>query len=153
MGDFCDQGYACPKDGNKAMEWFRRAAEQGDVMGMDKLGYAYLYGRNVEVDFAEAATWLIKAADLGSADSSFYIGHMLRLGLGVTPNLGKASQWMLSASEKNHAGAQYTLGRMYADGLAVNREEAIKWMTKSAELGDEDAKEWMEELGLGQQQA
>jgi TPR repeat protein len=36
---------------------------------------------------------------------------------------------------------------MYADGngLAVNREEAIKWMTRSAEQGDEDAKEWLDE--------
>jgi TPR repeat protein len=35
----------------------------------------------------------------------------------------------------------------------VNREEAIKWMTKSAEQGDEDAKEWLEEQGLALQQA
>jgi TPR repeat protein len=62
---------------------------------------------------------------------------------------------MLSAAEQDHAAAQYTLARMYADGngLAVNRAEAIKWMTKSAELGDEDAKEWLEEQGLAQQQA
>ena len=105
LGGFCDQGYACPKDGNKAMEWFRRAADQGDVMGMDKLGYAYLFGRNVEVDYAEAATWLIKAADLGSADAIFYIGEMLRRGLGVTRNLGKAAQWMLGAAEKGYAPA------------------------------------------------
>jgi TPR repeat protein len=36
---------------------------------------------------------------------------------------------------------------MYAegDGLAVNREEAISWMKKSAEQGDEDAKKWLDE--------
>jgi TPR repeat protein len=72
---------------------------------------------------------------------------MLRRGLGMASNPGRASEWMLSAAEQDHAAAQYTLARMYADGngLAVNREEAIKWMTKSAELGDEDAKEWLAE--------
>jgi TPR repeat protein len=35
----------------------------------------------------------------------------------------------------------------------VNREEAIKWMTKSAELGDEDAKEWLDEQGFAQKQS
>jgi TPR repeat protein len=114
---------------------------------MEKLGYAYLVGRNTEIDYAEAATWLAKAADLGSASASFYIGEMLRRGLGMSCNSGRASEWILSAAEQDHAGAQYTLGRMYADGdgLAFNQEEAIRWMTKSAELGDEDAKEWLEQ--------
>jgi TPR repeat protein len=36
---------------------------------------------------------------------------------------------------------------MYAEGegLAVNREEAINWMTKALESGDEDAKKWLHE--------
>jgi TPR repeat protein len=90
---------------------------------------------------------LIKAADLGSADASFYIGEMLRRGLGVTRNLGKASQWMLGAAEKDYAPAQYVLGIMYAegDGLEVNREEAFNWINKAAELGDEDAKKWLDD--------
>ena len=55
---------------------------------------------------------------------------------------------MLSLSEAGNAEAQFTLGAMYYSGIGVERDEAsaILWWTKSADQGNEFAKEWLNKL-------
>jgi len=45
-------------DKTKAMELFRRSAEQGNIIGQDSLGMIYLNGNGVEKDLDEAYKWL-----------------------------------------------------------------------------------------------
>jgi TPR repeat protein len=56
---------------------------------------------------------------------------------------------MRKAAKQGHAGAQYDLGICYEDGYGVgkNKRKAVEWMRKSAEQGEEKAKEWLEENG------
>ena len=52
----------------------------------------------------------------------------------------------LKQAEAGDAEAQYSLGMMYAYGEGVPEDsvEAVKWYRKSAEQGNEKAKEWLE---------
>ena len=46
----------------QAIDWYRKAAEQGEPDAQHTLGVAYEYGRGVQQDFAQAYVWYNLAA-------------------------------------------------------------------------------------------
>lgn len=58
-------GVGTRRDVDKALTWYKRAAQLGDVSSMYKLGMLALDGNNCE----EGLTWLLRASDLGDASS------------------------------------------------------------------------------------
>ena len=58
-----------PQDRQLAAEWYRKAAERGNVLSQLALGRAYLNGDGVPQDRSEAVKWLTQAADGGNADA------------------------------------------------------------------------------------
>ena len=62
-------GTGVAKDNTKAMEWFRKAAEQGHAFAQYDLGFMYANGIDVPTDNAKAMEWLRKAADQGHNDA------------------------------------------------------------------------------------
>lgn len=68
-----------------------RKAEEGSVVDQGYLGWAYLYGRDTEGDYAEALRWLSAAAYQGRASRPFiHLGRMHEEGLGVERNITEA---------------------------------------------------------------
>lgn len=59
-----DKGVA--QDYAKAVEWYRKAAEQGNAAAQNNLGDCHYFGNGVAQDYAQAAEWYRKAADQGS---------------------------------------------------------------------------------------
>lgn len=57
-------------------------------------------------------------------------------------------KWFALAAESGHAQAQFNLGICYYNGEGVleNESEAVKWLKKSAEQGDEQAIEILREI-------
>ena len=58
-----------PKDVEKGLSWYRKAAELGNSRSMAALGYMYQYGIDVAPDAAEAARWYEQAALAGRTDA------------------------------------------------------------------------------------
>jgi hypothetical protein len=58
-------GEGVPKDPTKAFQWFRKAAEAGNVDGQRNLGHAFAQGQGTPVDVVEAYQWLSIAAGKG----------------------------------------------------------------------------------------
>jgi TPR repeat protein len=58
-------GEGVPKDQAKALQWFRKAAEAGNMEGQRKLGHAFAQGQGTPVDVVEAYQWLSVAAKQG----------------------------------------------------------------------------------------
>ena len=50
-------GLGVPQDYAKAMTWYRKAAEQGDVGAQTNMGTIYSDGLGVQQNFAEALAW------------------------------------------------------------------------------------------------
>ena len=50
---------------NKAVMWYRKAAEQGNAKGLANLGSMYGRGRGVAQNFKEAYIWFALAVGLG----------------------------------------------------------------------------------------
>ena len=57
------------QDYEKAMEWFRRAAEQGNAAAHYNLACCYYNGQGVQKDHGKAVEWLQKAARQGDKDA------------------------------------------------------------------------------------
>ena len=64
LGILDDEGLADSRRPNyaKALEWFQRAADQGDAKAQDRIGLMYYSGKGVPQDFAQAAHWYQLAA-------------------------------------------------------------------------------------------
>ena len=62
----------------------------------------------------------------------------------------EALPYIKDAANSGHAEAQFNLGLMYFNGDGVTKDDvkAVKWFRKAANQGDEDAKEFLRELGI-----
>jgi len=47
---------------DKAFYWWQKAAEQGNPMAQNNLGWAFMYGKGTEINLDLAAYWLQRAA-------------------------------------------------------------------------------------------
>jgi hypothetical protein len=54
-------GLGIARDPVEAVQWFRKAADAGNVLAMINLGNAYLNGVGVERNKSEAERWFAKA--------------------------------------------------------------------------------------------
>ena len=53
------------RDAVKAVKWFERASELGDVKVQKNLGIIFQKGRGVEKDYSKAAEWFLETAKQG----------------------------------------------------------------------------------------
>ncbi len=142
--------YHASKQYQKALRYYRQAAEQGHANAQHNLGVMYKMGEGVSMDWEEAFKWYRKAAEQGNAPSQFSLGVMYKNGWGVAENHGKGIKLLRKAAEQGLARAQYKLGYMYDYGNGVTRDEAeaIKWYRKAAAQNYEDAKSALRYMGV-----
>ena len=101
------------KDYAEAAKWYRRAADQGDIIAVFNLGGLNENGRGVPQDYAEAVRLYQIAADAGNADAQYNLGRMYGLGQGVPQNYVIAHMWFNLAAVQ---GAPDAVG--LRDGIA-----------------------------------
>jgi len=92
-------GKGVEKDANQALQWYLKAAENGNSNAMRNIGYMYHRGYLTE-DFAKAMEWYLKAADKGNPYAMRDIGFMYYEGKGVDFDLDKGKEWFRKASLK-----------------------------------------------------
>ena len=120
------------------MNWYRKAAEQGDADAQNSLAMCYYMGQGVAKDAAEAVKWYRKAAEQNSAIAQCSLGYAYQNGEGVSKDPSEAMKWYRKAAEQGLAEAQYNLGVYYDNGAGVTKDEAeaVNWYRKAAEQGD-----------------
>ncbi len=125
----------------EAVNWFRKAAEQGNADAQSNLGLMYHKGHGVETDDTEAARWFQKAAEQGDDTAQFYLGLLYDDGKGVPQDYAEALKWYSRAAAQGDDTAQYNLGAMYDRGEGVPQDfiEAYKWYNLAAANGDTKA--------------
>jgi TPR repeat protein len=150
-------GVGVKQDYAKAVNWCRKAAEQGDSDAQYSLGYCYENGEGVKPDAGEAAGWYRKAAEQNNSDGQYALGECYYNGVGVKQDYAEAVNWYRKAAEQKHAYAQYNLGYCYENGEGVTRNvaEAVSWYRKAAEQDTPDGQYALGECyykGLGVKQ-
>ena len=113
-------------------------AESGDAEAQNSLGEIYAEGKQVRLDYAEAAQWYRKAADQGLAKAQHNLAVLYDIGQGVTRDESVAAGWYRKAAEQGNSDAQYTLASMYGLGRGVPRDpkQALDWYQRAAEQGE-----------------
>ena len=102
------------QDDVQTLEWYRKAAGQGDADAQYALGAMYAKGDGVARDDTQAAEWYRKAAGQGVAWAQATLGFMYHLGQGVAQDYVQAHMW-------------YNLAAAQGD------KDAAKWRDKVAE--------------------
>ena len=92
-----------------AVEWYRKAAEQGLAAAQLNLGYMYKNGKGVDQDNANAMKWCRKAAEQGYVYAQNELAYMYYSGKGVTQDKTKAIEWFCKAAAQNNADAKNQL--------------------------------------------
>lgn len=135
-------GFGVDLDINKALLWFEKAAEQGDINA--KLNIRAIYKMtNNPLEISASMDTVIQAGILLSVnkddvDALSVLGICLTEGIGGEKNEEKGLEYLKLAAEKGNSNAQAYVGYYYYRGRGVkqNKKEAIKWFEMSANQGN-----------------
>lgn len=130
----------------QAVEWYRKAVEQGHPEAQYKLGWMHRMGLGVLQDYDEALQCYIKASKQGhekaerNALEVFYRGYS-HYRSSVQKDNAEAVFWIRKAAEQGNVDAQMDMGRMYYEGENVAQDHmlAADWFRRVAEQGDQFA--------------
>jgi uncharacterized protein len=136
VGDAYAEGKGVTRDPVQAAEWYKKAADQGNVSA--ELHLAVLYrdgsGKIFPRDVEQAAAWYRKAADQGDASAQGTLGMLYTVGQGVPRSDVDAYFWLdLAASVPGPNQAQYIANRqnvgtrVTADDVEAIHEREDKW--------------------------
>ena len=96
----------------KSAEYYRIAAEQGNMVAENNLGILYYRGKGVSKDYGTGLYWLKKSEAHGSANAAYSIGRIYEYGLGVAKNIDTAKLWYNKATAKGNTRAKKELERL-----------------------------------------
>jgi uncharacterized protein len=123
-----------PPDYAAAANWYSKAAEQGDAIAQERLGFQYANGLGVTQDLAAAASWYRKAADQGYATAQASLGLMYIFGNGVPQDYVTAYMWFNLAAAKGNRDAIRDRDRIAAqmtpEQIAAAQNLAREWKQK-----------------------
>ena len=135
--------YLESKNYDKAYSSFEAALQNGEAGGALYLGKMYYWGMGVEESDEKAFPYLKRASDEGIKQANVMLGGLYGFGYGTERNVELALKCLDDVAEDDTAYAYNIKGRIYlSEG---NNAEGRKWLEKSAELGDEDAQEMLQE--------
>jgi TPR repeat protein len=92
VGACYDLGHGVAADPAVAVQWYRKAAEQGHANAQHNLGNLYEVAQGVSPDYAltAAATWYRRAAEQGYRPAQANLGALYYSGRGVRRDLMQA---------------------------------------------------------------
>lgn len=141
-----------PRDIEKAIPWFNKAAEQGSPEAQFELADIYLstiYKEEGKIEDGNEETgmdWLIKSANAGYARAQAKLGDRYRYA--KPPDFESAILWYRKAAEQGNKRAQSDLGLMYGEGEGVTEDlvQAYAWTSLVTDVGFFDATnpKWIE---------
>lgn len=136
LARFYKSGTAVEKNIQKAVEWFTKAAEQGNVQAMDALGniYSSLGKKEWKADNSKSLYWWTQAAQRGNARAQFNLSIYYNT---IQQDFSQRLYWLNEAAKNGHDIAQNALGELYLDGDDVKKDYRIAayWFGQSAKNG------------------
>jgi TPR repeat protein len=105
-------GYGVQEDEVKALALYRQAAEEGNVEGIECVGWHYAGGYGVPQNDLEATNWWRKAADLGNAGAQCLLAWYYENGLGVPKDFEQAAHWYRKAADQGDGASREGLDRV-----------------------------------------
>lgn len=114
-------------DKKKAVEWYRKAADQGYPNGQWNLAFMYVRGEGVNEDFDKARELFLQAAEQGYAPAEYDLGMMYLYGMGGKRSRSEALTWIRKAAAQDY-------------------REAIGFLRSQGELGKEQQQKMADDM-------
>ena len=149
---------------DRALNFFRRASEDGNLVADWYLGHMYRLGRGVPRDDTTAFSYYSRVADKYDpeepdqnrlrvmVDAMVRVADYQRTGsvnAGIQPNLAAAAEtYMTIATTYGHPAALYALGVMNikGQGMRANPQQGLKWLIAAARKRNAPAEAYLGEL-------
>lgn len=127
-------------------KYYLMAAEQGNSLGENNLGWCYEKGYGVEQNYEEALKWYEKSAAQNNGYGASNAAHMYLMGLGVEPDMDKALHYTIIGAQFEIPVCLYNLGHWYLIGQKVERnmEKAQQLIAAAAAKGHTMAQQMMD---------
>lgn len=109
--------HATPPDYERAVGWFRAAADSGDKDALAMLGVCQLEGLGMPADAAQARVLLQQAAARRSAIGRFQLGRALMTGRGGPADEAGGLTAYVTAAAMGHAEATFNLANCLHAGV------------------------------------
>lgn len=146
LGWYYEDGIGVEKDEKKAFELYKCAYEDGNPDSAFSLGRMYYLGRGTEENDAEAFKLFLEASQNGYKGANCFLGTMYGYGVEgvVEKKLDRALEYLSDVSKTYEVNSWYTKGCIYAKENMM--DDAMIWLTKAAEAGDENAAKLIEQI-------
>ena len=119
-------GRGVERDFAEAVEWWRKAAEQGHAEAQYYLGVAHEYGYGTDLGTKQAVKWWRLAADQGNANAQRALGEAYLWGEGTNRDLVTAHMWFDLASDQENGRAKIRLDFVARILTPTERAKALK---------------------------
>lgn len=129
------------KNPQRAIDWYRKAAEQGLAAAQSRLGELIAEGRGVPEDPVRAFEFWRAAAEQGHAAGQYSLGLAYFRGAGTSENTELAKKWLRASAGGGYAPAQFVLGQLRNEGLVVAQDQglALAWFLRATDNGHLEA--------------
>jgi TPR repeat protein len=128
-------GIGIPQNEERALGWYRLAAERGDRNAIFALGMMHVDGRAGQArDPALARPFFERAAGLGHIAAAYNLGLLALAGDGGPRDPAAAARWFQMAADLGSADAQYAFAVLLKDGngVPVDLPRAAAYMGRAA---------------------
>lgn len=140
-------GSGTEKSPETAFKWLELSAIAGNKYAQHNLANMLCYGTGTQKNLYKAFLWYSEASRLGMRFADYALAQMYYYGNGVEQNIELAQEHYRKAlfaflSYDKDEKLLYKIGRMYYCGLGteVDKPQAMKYLSKSAEQGNMQAK-------------
>ena len=122
-----------------ALEWFEKAANQGDVEAQNFMGDYYFNEENEAHDYKLAIYWYEKAAANDEPRALIELSHRYRDGHFVEQDNSKSFELLIRAANLQEPTALYEYGEL----LIKEGKDGSQYIEAAADLGNEKAMIYM----------
>lgn len=119
--------YLNQNDGAHALQWFRKASEQGSVPSTYYCGYLLTSGKGVVADQTQGFTYLLRAARENFAAAMWKVAQCYEHGNGVEKSPAEALKWTEKAAQGGIQTARWQLAK-YLAGEGSDYRTALSWL-------------------------
>jgi localization factor PodJL len=117
LASLYERGQGIDRNRVEAVNWYQRAADQGNVNAMHNLAVMMSEGVEGPPDHDKALQWFLAAGHYGVRDSQYNLGVIYARGLGPAQDLPESYKWFAIAATGGDTDA------------AVRRDEVAKAMS------------------------
>ncbi|KAK8883485.1 hypothetical protein M9Y10_042577 [Tritrichomonas musculus] len=122
LGIIYMEGKYIPRNINKSIYYFAKAANARNVVAQFILGTIYFADEYIPRDIDKAIYYFTEAAKQNNKQAQYNLGYIYSKDVFTTRDMNKAIYFYSLAADQNEVNSQYNLGIIYAKGQYVFRD-------------------------------